>query len=64
MKDGRILAGTIRDDSINFLFCVWAYRPLTPHELRYALALWKETEGKRKSLKNRRIVVQSDLGKR
>jgi len=55
MKDGRILAGTIHDESVNFTFQVWSSRKLTKNELWVAHRFWARERDRRTAVKNKTV---------
>jgi hypothetical protein len=62
MKSEKKIGGIIRKDAINFTFQVRAFRPLTQEELASAYLFWNQTRDKRKSLKNKTVTMESNIG--
>jgi hypothetical protein len=53
MKNGRILGGTLHDESVNFTFQVWSSRELTKKELWADHRVWARGRDRRKTVKNK-----------
>lgn len=55
----RILGGAFYDEALNFMFVVWAYRPLSEPEMKLAYSYWNSRRDKRRTLKGKQVDVIS-----
>jgi len=61
MKKPDVITETY-DPKNNFTFRVRAYRTLTPKEMRKALFVWTRQGDKKRSIKNKTVIVTSIIG--
>lgn len=61
-SEGRILAGVLIDEKIQFRYEVWAYRNLTNEELAASFNVWMQQRDRRRSLKKKLVQVIANHG--